>query len=120
MILQISRWFAAGSWRCGPGRQPAEECAGGGRELGAGSDQDPDQGGGVQLCQELFTLTEHAAAHLFTPFSDSTPHTLTGARIGWSQIIGFPGILQVTPTPHPSNPNRTQTGIIPCGGLYCC
>lgn len=80
-----SRWLAAGSWRCGPGRQPAEECAGGGRELGSGSDQDPDQGGGAQLCQELFTLTEHAAAHLFTPPpphltatlpSDPTPRTL--------------------------------------------
>lgn len=61
----------------GPERQPAEECAGGGRELGSGSDRDPDQGGGAQLCQELFTLTEHAAAHLFTSLpSDSTPRTL--------------------------------------------
>lgn len=59
------------------GRQPAEECAGGGRELGSGSDQDPDQGGGAQLCWELFTLTEHVAAHLFSPLSSgSAPRTL--------------------------------------------
>ena len=43
------RWFAAGRWRWGPRRQPAEECAGGGRELGSGSEQDPVQGGGAQL-----------------------------------------------------------------------
>lgn len=89
------------------GGQPAEECAGGGRELG--SDRDPDQGGGA--VREPCTLAEHAAAHLFTPFSDSTPRTLTGARIGWSHIKGFPGSPgNHPPPPHPTPP---RTRIVP-------
>lgn len=50
----------AGLWSCGPGRRNALE------EV-VNLAPDPDQGGGAQLCQELFTLTEHAAAHLLTP-----------------------------------------------------
>lgn len=65
------------------GGSRAEECAGGGRELGPGSDQDPDQGGGAQLCQELFTLTEHAAAHLFTPPTSPPPSPLTQPLARW-------------------------------------
>lgn len=47
MLLQAGRAGSRQEAGCGPGRQPAEECAGGGRELGSGSDQDPDQGGGA-------------------------------------------------------------------------
>lgn len=97
-----SRWFAAGSWRCGPGRQPAEECAGGGRELDSGSDQDPDQGGGAQLCQELFTLTEHAAAHSLTPPPPPPPPlwlnpSHSGAFVSAHWLITDQRFIQVTP-----------------------